>query len=329
MDHPKKKCSLIKHSEMDAVVFCKKCKKYFCNKCQNYHSEIFDDHKSINLNNSDELFIETCKENNHNNNLEFYCKVHNTLCCAACITKLKEEGYGQHSDCDVCHIKNIKDEKKNKLKENINNLEKLYKQIEKTINELKILYEEINKNKEELKLKIQTIFIKIRNALNEKENKLLLDIDNEYNNKYIKEDIIKESIKLPYKIKKSIDKGKILEKDWNENNLISLINDCITIENIINEINNINYNINKSNNNIDIEFDIEEEQINNLINAIINFGNIINNNNLYDDYKIANKNPIHILTNHTNEVYCLCILNYGRLVSGSKDNSILIYNKKK
>ena len=68
--------------------------------------------------------------------LEFYCKNHNTLCCVSCISRIKEEGYGQHSDCDVCHIDNIKDEKKNKLKENITHLEELYNQIEKSINVL-------------------------------------------------------------------------------------------------------------------------------------------------------------------------------------------------
>ena len=40
------------------------------------------------------------------------------------------------------------------------------------------------------------------------------------------------------------------------------------------------------------------------------------------------KNPIHILTNHKNDIYCLCVLNDGRLVSGSSDKSIIIYNKK-
>ena len=317
----KKKCSSKKHSNIDAIAYCQKCKLYLCNKCQNYHSELFESHEIINLNNPNEVFLDTCNENNHTAKLEFYCKDHNTLCCVACISKLKDEGYGQHSDCDVCHIKNIKDEKRNKLKENINNLEELYKQIEKSINELKIINEEINKNKEELKLKVQTIFTKIRNVLNEKEDKLLLDIDNEYNNKYIKGSIIKENIKLPNKIKKSIDKAKMIEKKWNEYNLSSLINDCIIIENDINEINNIN---DKSNINIKIEFNIKEEQISNLIDTIKNFGNIIA---IDDNDKIENKNHIYTLSNHTNFVLCLCVLNDGRLVSGSSDKSIIIYNK--
>ena len=129
MDTQKKKCSSKKHSDIDAIIFCQKCEKYFCNKCKNLHSDMFEDHLTINLNNSNDIFIDICKENNHKNKLEFYCRVHNTLCCSSCIAKIKEEGYGQHSDCDVCHIKNIKDEKRNKLKENIKNLEELYRNI--------------------------------------------------------------------------------------------------------------------------------------------------------------------------------------------------------
>ena len=53
----------------------------------------------------------------------------------------------------------------------------------------------------------------------------------------------------------------------------------------------------------------------------------INNNNLYNNYNIKLKNPIHILNYHTMSVDCLTVMNDGRLVSGSRDNSIIIYNK--
>ena len=89
MENQKKKCSLNKHSEIDTIIYCQKCKEYFCNKCKNLHSELFESHQIINLNNSNDIFIDKCKENNHYNKLEFYCKVHNTLCCAACISKIK------------------------------------------------------------------------------------------------------------------------------------------------------------------------------------------------------------------------------------------------
>ena len=140
MDIKNAKCSSSKHAEINAVSYCPECKKYFCNKCLNFHAEIFGDHKIINLNQKNEIFIDKCKEENHPNKLEFYCKEHNVLCCVACTSKIKEEGYGQHFDCNVTHIKKIENEKRNKLKENINSLEKLYNQINQTINKLKEIY---------------------------------------------------------------------------------------------------------------------------------------------------------------------------------------------
>ena len=85
-------------------------------------------------------------------------------------------------------------------------------------------------------MKIQPIFTKLRNSLNKKEDEILLNIDEYFNNLYFKEDIIKKSEKLPNKIKNSIENVNISEKEQNENNLRSLINDCINIENNIEEI---------------------------------------------------------------------------------------------
>ena len=166
MEIQNEKCSSSKHSEINAVSYCPYCKKYWCNKCLNFHSEMFEDHKTINLNQKNEIFINKCKEENHNDKLEFYCKNHNILCCVACTSKIKEKGDGQHHDCNVNLIENIKDEKRNKLKENINSLEKLNNQIDQSINKLKEIYEQINKNKDDLKLKVQGIFTKLRSALN-------------------------------------------------------------------------------------------------------------------------------------------------------------------
>ena len=137
MDIQNQKCSSSKHSEINAVSYCPECKKYFCNKCLNFHAEILEDHKTINLNQKNEIFINKCKEENHICKLEFYCKDHNILCCVGCTSKFKDEKYGQHSDCNVSYIDDIKDEKRNKLKENINNLEELYKQIDQSIIKLK------------------------------------------------------------------------------------------------------------------------------------------------------------------------------------------------
>jgi len=157
MEYPKKKCSSKKHSEIDAINYCQECKIYLCNKCQNHHSELFESHHLNNINkNINEIFTGLCKEKDHNIKLKFFCKNHNQLCCAACNSKIKDNEYGQHKDCDVCLINEIKDIKKNKLKENIKYLEDLSNKLEQSMNELKILFEKINEKKRSTKIENST-----------------------------------------------------------------------------------------------------------------------------------------------------------------------------
>ena len=283
MEKQKIKCSSKKHSEIDAISYCQICKTYFCNKCQSLHSELFEIHQIFNLdkNNINDIFTGYCKVENHYDKLDFFCKTHNQLCCAACLCKLEEKGNGQHKDCNVCTIENIKNEKKNELKKNINYLEDLSNKFTQSINDLKILFEKINENKETLKLRIQKIFTKIRNILNDREDELLLEVDNQFNSVYFKEDIIRESEKLPNKIKTSLEKGKIIDNNWNENKLNSLINDCINIENNIKEINKINEIFSKcnSNQNIVINFSPEKDnEINEILEKIKIILKIFNDN---------------------------------------------------
>ena len=152
------------------------------------------------------------KKVGHEKKFEIFCKNHNEL----------EKGYGQHKDCDICTIENIKEEKKNKLNENIKSLQELTNDLEKNIDNLKLILEKINKNKEELKINVQKIFTKIRTVINEREDELLLDIDNKFKDNFCGDDVIEESIKLPNKIKKYFEKEKLLDNDWNNiNKLIS------------------------------------------------------------------------------------------------------------
>ena len=161
MKNNRKKCSSKKHLEIDANKYCKECKIYLCNKCQNHHSE-FNDHQLYDLDKDDinDLFTDICQIQNHQIKYQFFCKTHNQLCCGLCISKIKNELYGQHTDCNVCLIKDIKDEKKNKLKDNIKLLEELSNTLEDSINKLKILYEKVNENKEELKKKFKKYLLK-------------------------------------------------------------------------------------------------------------------------------------------------------------------------
>ena len=175
-------------------------------------------------------------------------------------------------------IEDIKNEKKNILNKNIKIIEDFSKTIDNQINNLKIIFEEVNKNKEELKLKISKIFTKIRNIINEREDNILLDVDNKFNNLFFKEDIIKKSEKLPNEIKINIEKGKKLNEVWNDNkiNLNSKINDCINIENNIKYINEINEIIEKCNSqNKNVEFTPENDnKINLFLDKIKKFGKI-------------------------------------------------------
>ena len=238
------KCSLEEHKEIKANKYCPECRIYLCNKCENMHSTLLKFHHPYFINKEEEIFTEFCKEKNHSE-LKYFCKNHNILCCVACIAKLNKKGEGQHKDCDVCYIEEIKDEKKNKLKENIKLLEVLEKQLNESMESMKKIFEDIEKNKENLKLEIQNIFTKIRNILNEREVDLLLEIDNQFNTKFINEDIIKKREKLPKQIKLSIEKGKLIDKEWDNKNLYSYINDCINIENNIKIVNKIRFILNK------------------------------------------------------------------------------------
>ena len=215
------------------------------------------------------MFTGYCNQKDHKLKLLYYCKTHNELCCVACLCKIKGHGNGQHKDCSVVYIDEIKNEKKDKLNENIITLENLSKSLEKAINEIKIMTLKINENKEELKLKIQKIFTKIRNELNNKEDQLLLDIDKKFEENYLSPDLIKKSDKLPEKVKISLEKGKSLLKDWNEDDLSNIINDCIQIEKNIEDINIITEKIKKFNLNDNIEVVIpDEDDINKVIENI-------------------------------------------------------------
>ena len=289
MEHKNKKCSFKEHKDIDAISYCQDCEIFICNKCANYHQGLFENHQITNINGEKDIFFDICKEKNHPMKLEFFCKTHNKLCCAACISKLETKGYGQHKDCDICIIEDIKEEKKNKLKDNIKYLEDLYNNLNEAIKELKILFDKIEERKEDLKSKIQNIFTKIRTALNEREDELLLEVDNKYNDLYGNENIIKESERLPNKVKLSLEKGKSIDSDLDNNKLSSFINNCIMIEESIKNINMINDSIQKckSNNNVNIEFNIQNENLDTFfksikllcqINILSKFDSIILNN---------------------------------------------------
>ena len=116
MKNQNKKCSAKDHQDINAISYYQKCNIYMCNKCENLHSKLFQHLNLFKLDKDiNEIFTGYWKELNHKNELEFFCKNHNQMCCAECITKIKGNGKGQHKDCDVCFLNEIKNIKKDKF----------------------------------------------------------------------------------------------------------------------------------------------------------------------------------------------------------------------
>ena len=116
MEFQKHKCSSIDHKDVEAVKYCQKCNVYLCNKCDKFHGNLFQNHHAYPLDKDlKEIFTGFCKEENHQKELNYFCKDHNELCCTSCISKIKTRGNGKHSDCNVCDINDICDEKKKKF----------------------------------------------------------------------------------------------------------------------------------------------------------------------------------------------------------------------
>ena len=63
---------------------------------------------------------------------------------------------------------------------NINILQELSVKMEESINNIKNAYNKINERKETINKKYMDIFTKLRNALNQREDEILKDIDNEF-----------------------------------------------------------------------------------------------------------------------------------------------------
>ena len=306
MDLQKKKCSIIEHANINANIYCKKCEIYMSNKCENYHSKLFQNHQNFIVNkNIEDLNDEFCEEETHHYyKLEYYCISHKKLCCAACIAKMKGKNNGQHSECKISYIEDIKEEKKNGIKKNIKLLEELSSKFNESYNEIKKIYEEINENKEKLKLKIQKIFTSIRNIINNREDELLDNVDKEFENSYFKDNFMKDIEKLPNKINSCMEKCKNIDEI--ENNICKLIKESAEIENNINIINNINSNIKnieKATNN-DIQFIPEKIEQNNDIENLKSFGKILVRNKFVSDNMLKkssiikdDKNSLNSITN--------------------------------
>ena len=175
------------------------------------------------------------------------------------------------------HNWRYKGRNKKKFKGNTDILEELFKAFEKSFNDIKNFCEDINIQKEELKINIQKIFTKLRNEINNREDELLLKVDDKFNNLFFKEDILKKYHNLPSKIKITLDKGKLIDKEWNDENLISFMNDSLNIENNVRNILMANEDLEKNNSKkiYSIKYKTQNKEIDEFIEKIKSFNDVL------------------------------------------------------
>ena len=126
---------------------------------------------------------------------------------------------------------------------------------------------------------------------------------------YCNENIIKDSEKLPEKIKLLLDKAENINKDDNDNKLCFFINVCINIENNIKNIMEMNYNIKKCENSINnkIEFFPEgKETFEQFLNTIKKFGQIDSKFNEINNPWTTEK--FHTLNQNIFAIVCILIV---------------------
>ena len=110
----------------------------------------------------------------------------------------------------------------------------------------------------------------------------MLEVDELFNNNYFNENILKICENLPNKVKLSLEKVKNIDKEYNDNNLILFINDCVNIENNIKNIIDIDDKIKKNKDSANQKYCFIEGEKNELIEKMQKFGNIEKNNNFYE-----------------------------------------------
>ena len=165
-------------------------------------------------------------------------------------------------------------------------------------------------------------FTEIRNIINEKEDKLLSQIDSKFDDLFLKKNevLLRKSSKFPNMIEASLIKGIKLNEEWDNDiaKLNSKINDCIELENSIQTIRELNENLikfgslKKENNLVKIE----EDGFNRLIKNINELSDILIDNTETEfifkfrngvNYIVTNDGSVATKNNGGNQFNCTVI----------------------
>ena len=247
--------------EKEECIFDKHLKKY--------SEYIMDEYKQ---NNNELNYCEDCKV--------FTCnkcqKIHFKLCEKHHLYILDDEDEFEDKDSDINSVKENEDGDKDILENNIKKLDKLLNKFKTIINENKSLNERMNEKKEFLKLRIKTMFKDIKNILSEKENLILLELDNKY---YYNEELINNREKFYNKIKTNMEEGNLIDKLWDEKDKIGSFTNCYhIIYKMIQEIKNMNENIIEK-----LNLNLRDKKINKFVKIVNDFGDIFSEDNQIDE----------------------------------------------
>lgn len=95
-----------------------------------------------------------------------------------------------------------------------------------------------------------------------------------------------KKVKICKNVKISLEKAKLIDKNWDENKALSSIKECVSLENNIIMIKDIRKKLDRSRTYItSMSFFPDENGINEFINNIKNFGDILTNNFRFQEYQ--------------------------------------------
>lgn len=172
----------------EAIIFCPSCDKYYCKGCESFHKKAFSEHASFGLEDIKsegliEIFTKKC-EIHTEHPLYYLCLTHNTTCCSVCSHK-----GNKHDGCKLVPLDGIdKKELLDKIKAKCKTFEKETTNVRYQIDNRQSGFEKFDDEIEKISLKIHEKCEELKKIIEEKERKMLEELD-EIKSKYSHEDI--------------------------------------------------------------------------------------------------------------------------------------------
>lgn len=169
-------CSKAKHSNVEAVVFCSKCDKFYCEDCEEVHNDLLGDHiPFLQKVSSGNFFTEKCQEH-PKYPLDVFCQTHwakgeNAVCCIRC----KENS---HSGCTTKNIDEVNLSRlKRDLTDDINKLKEDFAIISSLEESIAHKQEDFDKIISSIREDISKVFDTIRETISRQEEKILGNLE--------------------------------------------------------------------------------------------------------------------------------------------------------